>query len=190
MAGHAPGRPDIDDADLALERGGIEPGHGCAVARQTLERRQRGLRRRPADQRRRNFRRIAAIEPQQESAASAPKPISGSITSQRRLRGAVSVESRSLIGYPMPCGRSAASTPLASSSRRRAFWRAIVDRDPADQEQPPRRRPAVGRRDEGGVGTERHRRFTPVLLAVWPASSASCGHGGARSRCAWPQDAA
>src|SRR5262249_47683757 len=66
VARHAPGRPDIDDADLALEHGGIEPGHRFAVAFEAVERRQGRLRRRTTDQRRGNFRGIAVAEAQPE----------------------------------------------------------------------------------------------------------------------------
>src|SRR6266851_600593 len=52
---HAPGRPDIDDTDLALEHGWIEPGHLRALVDEARERRQRRLRRRTADQRRWDF---------------------------------------------------------------------------------------------------------------------------------------
>src|ERR1019366_130066 len=43
VARHAPPGPDVDDADLALEHGGIEPGHLRAVTDEALQRRQRGL---------------------------------------------------------------------------------------------------------------------------------------------------
>src|ERR1700704_1280278 len=39
VARYAPGRPDIDDADLAHEHRGIEPGHRCAAAGEALQRR-------------------------------------------------------------------------------------------------------------------------------------------------------
>src|SRR5262249_20021959 len=60
VAGHAPGRPDIDHADLAVEDSRVEPGHRRAVTDETRQRRQRGLRRRAADQRGRNSWGIAA----------------------------------------------------------------------------------------------------------------------------------
>src|SRR5258708_7989541 len=66
MARHAPRRPDVDDADLALEDGGIEPGNLHAVAGEAIQRRQRGLRRRAANQRRGNPRWVARSQPKPE----------------------------------------------------------------------------------------------------------------------------
>src|ERR1700729_2653864 len=50
VAGHAPGGPDIDQADLALEQIGVEAGYRTAIGEETVQRRQRGLWYRPADQ--------------------------------------------------------------------------------------------------------------------------------------------
>src|SRR5712672_3055096 len=49
---HAPRRPDVDDADLAFEQGGIEPRYLPALSLEAFQRRQRSLRCRAADQRR------------------------------------------------------------------------------------------------------------------------------------------
>ncbi len=121
VTGHAPGRPDIDEADLALERGGIEPGHLRAVGLQSLERRQHGLRRGPADQRGGNSRRIAAAEPEPEQHGKGDE-------GEQRQHHQEGAALRRCGGRLIAHGVSTALrperrvTPLRSSSRRRCVW--------------------------------------------------------------------
>src|SRR5437868_2778395 len=100
-------------------------------------------------------------------------------TTCSRLSLANSVNSRAAAGTP----DNAAGLEFAQA----LLLAAIVDSDPGDEDRHHGGHQCVGRHDEGGVGTERHRVMPPVGLL---ASSANCGRAGAKSRSASPPGAA
>src|SRR5579863_1392118 len=123
VARHTPRRPDVDDADLALERGRIEPRHLRAIVDEPIERRQRGLRRRMADQGGWNSRRVAVAEPEPEDRGEAGE-------GQQRHRHQPARGSLACIGcrgfahlISVALRPERLTTPPASSSPRMRFWR-------------------------------------------------------------------
>ena len=129
MARHAPGGPDVDDADLALEHGGIEPGHRRAVVEQGPPAAAAGFAAPggrsgrtgfSTDRRRRAGTRTAPRAPRRRPAAA---PSARTRAAACGDVGDVGSMMGSLISISAALRPERRTTPLASSSRRRCFWR-------------------------------------------------------------------